>query len=272
MMKNKIFLACCLMMLFVFFIGFPIASFAQGQSSDSATSLIDKLKKIEILKEKIATKVAELREKEQGGLFGIVETIEQSKLILRTKEGEKTVGFSDDTVFYSLAFVNTKKESSAQNMKTGIPLAALGYFDSDRTSLSAKYVYLSSPSAKNIAKISDIDKSNNTITVIENQASSLIDIETYSKLFTYSKDKGFLKGGFSKLKVGDTVHFSANANPKEENRYSALRLYAFTFTPASTLSPPPTATATAKPKATPTIKPKPTVKQSTSSATPTTKK
>lgn len=226
-------------------------------AEESTPSALDKLKKIEVLKEKIATKVAELREKEQGGIAGIIKSIEAKQMILTQKGEEKITTYSEDTSFYQLTTSGKTEILDIKKLETGDSIAVLGYFDDSRVTLSAKYIFISSPSARIIGKIADIDKSKFTITVKENQGDSLIDIETYSKLFTYSKGKGLIKAGFSKLAIGDTVHIAAIVNPKEENRYSALRLYAFTFktevTPAVSPTLQSTSTPSSKPKAT--IKP-----------------
>lgn len=278
MKKNALFVfsIICILLVILALIG-KLSVWAQTNetsSQDSSNSAIEKLKKIEILKEKIATKVAQLREDEQGGFLGTVKTIDKSKLLLQTKDGEKTVSFSDDTSFYAFASDHTKSESSINKLKPGDSLTALGYFDADRTILSAKYVFVSTPSARIIGKIGDIDKSNFSITVIENQGNSIIDIEKNSKLFVYTPGKGFIKSGFSKLKPADVIHMSAKANPTEKDRYSALQLYSLTFTSPTAVISAPTPTETASPSALPkaTITVKPTSKQSTSSATPTTKK
>lgn len=273
-MKNLllVFSSICILLVILILIS-NVSVWAQTNetsSQDSSNSAIEKLKKIEILKEKIATKVAQLREDEQGGFLGTVKTIDKSQLLLQTKDGEKTVRLSDDTSFYTLTSDHTKSESSLNKLKTGESLTALGYFDTDKTILSAKYIFISTASARIIGKIGDIDKSNFTITVIDNQGNNVIDIEKYSKLFVYAPGKGFIKSGFSKLKPGDVVHMSAKANPTEKDRYWALQLYSLTFTSPTAVISTPSVTEAASPSAQP--KPnatgKPTPKQSTSSATP----
>lgn len=188
------------------------------------STVIDKLKQIEILKEKIATKVAEIRASEKAGVAGTVKSVSKSKLIIKTKTGDINVDYLDDTIFYNLS-QSEKVETSASKIKEGAQIAAFGYSDNNKTSLSAKYIYLTTPTTVHlIGKIADVDKANFTITVKEPQGNTSVDIETYSKMSQITADNKLAKIGFSKLKIGDTAHIAGTPNPKEENRLSANRI------------------------------------------------
>ncbi len=189
----------------------------------SSSTVIDKLKQIEILKEKIATKVAEIRASEKGGVLGVVKSVAKSKLNIKTKESEIIVDYLEDTIFYSLTDAE-KTETSAAKIKEGEQITAFGYFDNTKTSLSAKYIYLTPLTIHLIGKITDINKEDFTITVKEPQGNMLIDIETTSKMLQISPDKKLAKIGFSKLKIGDITHITGTPNKKEENRLSATRI------------------------------------------------
>lgn len=194
--------------------------------SPTSAEIIDKLKKIEILKEKIATKVAEMREKEKGAISGTIKKISNSTLTIATTKGDKTISFSDDVAYYSLK-EGTKKEATAKLQEQEI-ITAFGYYDQEKTTLAAKYIYyFENPPLHIQGKIADIDKTNYTITVKEKQGEIVVDVEknTQTSLFDRQK-KNFIAGGFSRMKVGDIVHILAPPNPKTENqRVSARKIY-----------------------------------------------
>lgn len=208
--------------------------------SPTSTEVIEKLKKIEELKEKIATKVAEIREKEKSAVSGIVKKIEKNSITLSKASGEQTVAYSEDTVFYSLKS-GSKQEIKASTIKEKDTVTIFGYFDQSKTSFSAKYVYLEDLPLHVRGKVSDIDKANFTITVKEKQGNVVVDVETYTKTSIYDRNKkSFASGGFSKIKLGDTVHILGMANPKTENRMSAKKLYVISFPDQPTVAVSPT--------------------------------
>lgn len=221
-------------------------------ATPSATTFIDKLKQIEILKEKIATKVAELRKIEKGGILGTVKSSNDTSITITSKSKELTISYAEDTVFFKMhdgVKSDPLDSKQAKKLKPGEQIVALGYYDSSGTSLSTKYIYIYNPGVHIIGKIADKDLGNYTITVKEPKGNTLVDIETYTKIYTYNKKTGFGRGGFSKLKENDVVHIFATLNPKEENRVSATKIVSFTFSPLTTPSP------TTEKEASPTAKP-----------------
>lgn len=229
----------------------PTDAAVASPSAVPTSDLIEKLKQIEALKEKIATKVAQLRQNQKGAFTGQVKSIRDNSVILTTRLGEKTFSYSDDTTFYQFGS-DGRTETNAKKINTGETVTALGYFDSSQSALSAKYVYLEKPLKQIIGKIADVDKSNFTVTVKEININDLIDIETYSKLAYYSKEKGSQKGGFSKLTVGHIADIIAAPNSHEKDRYSALSFLDLAFVPVPTVTATPTtAPKTASPSALP---------------------
>ncbi len=195
----------------------------------TSPSVVEKLKKIETLKEKIATKVAEIRKKERSAISGIVKKIEKNSLTVSKTSGDQTVTFSEDTIFYAFKS-GSRQEIKASTIKENDTVTIFGYFDEPKTTFSAKYIYLEDLPVHIRGKVSDIDKANFTITVKEKQGNVVVDVETYTKTVSYDRNKkSFTTSGFSKIKLGDTVHIIGTPNPKMENRVSAKKLYILTF-------------------------------------------
>lgn len=225
---------------------------AEVEISPTITT-IDKLKKIEILKEKIATKVAELRKMEKGGVFGEVKSVNENSITITSKSKDLNVSIAEDTIFFNLkdgVKSDPLDNKQANKLKPGNQIAALGYFDSTGTSLSTKYIYVYTPRVRITGKIADKDQANYTITVKGSLGNTLVDIETYTKIYTYSKKDGLVKGGFSKLKENDIVHIFATANPKEDNRYSGNKIISLAIGSNTSLPTP-----TEEKEASPTAKP-----------------
>lgn len=199
------------------------ASRAISPTLSPTLGVVEKLKKIEQLKEKIATKVAELRESEKGAFSGTVKKINSNQMTISTRTGDRTVTFSEDTIIYSYA-KNTRAETNIKEVKEGQTIALFGYFDEKREVLSVKYIYIFNPAVHIIGKIADIDKTNYSITVKEAKGTTLVDIETSTKTYILGKENNLLKGGFSKFNIGDVVHIQGNTNSKKENAVTADRV------------------------------------------------
>lgn len=229
-------------LLFLIVIVMPLVTsvaFAQTDiptpTGDSDTGVIDKLKQIETLKEKIATKVAEIRENEKGGVTGSVKKIDGNNIVLTTRKGENSFIFNEDTLIYTLS--NGKKSDAAvKNLREGDTATALGYFNETKDTFSAKYIYIQEPFLRISGKIADIDKKNYTITVKDKSGDVIVDIETYTRTIAFTPPKGSGKSGFSKYKVADFVYIWGIPNQKEENRMSAQRI---TLIPSVDITPTP---------------------------------
>lgn len=226
--------------------------------SPTSTTFIDKLKQIEKLKEKIATKVAEIRRNEKSGISGTIKSVGDTSITLTTKSGDQVISYSEDTIFFKMTD-GTKSDpmdyKQARKLKSGDLLAILGYFDSSHSTFAAKYAYITAAAPTHlIGKIADMDKTNYTITVNEPKGNTLVDIETYTKIYTFTKKGSLVKSGFSKLKENDIIHIFASPNPKEENRASAKKIISLSFGETAST---PSATSTVKVKdASPSATPK----------------
>lgn len=221
----------------------PTPKEATVTPSDS-DSLIQKLKKIEDLKEKIATKVAQIRENDKIATFGSIEKITDSIITLVFNGEKKTISYSEDTVVYSL-LEGPKIEVTIKKLAPQSQITVLGYQSADNRSISAKYIYLEKRNIRLKGKITDKDKDNYTVTVSDNTGKYLVDIEIFSKLYKMYKEGNKIKWGFSKVNIGDYVYTAGFENQKEENRFSANYMLTVSQEIESTPSP------TVKPKTTP---------------------
>lgn len=207
----------------------------------ASSSIVDKLRQIKILKEKIATKVAEIREKDKRAVLGIVKKIQSSDIIVTSGQTDRSISFSEDTLFFLLS-KEGKSEASLKKIKEGDTISAYGYLSEDNKLLSAKYIYLQTPATHLTGKTADIDNKNYTITISTTQGNQIIDMETYTRTFIYTKDKVKKPAGFSKLKLGDIVHLVGTLDAKEPGKIHATKI--LIIAPLAQTTPTPTKVAT----------------------------
>ena len=226
-------------------------AFAQSEETTEPTqkvlptptgiNLMEQLEKIKILKEKVATKVSELRQTERQAVFGTVIDIKDESIKIKDeKENEINISVNEDTLYFAFDKSGKRIDSSKNKITKDMLISAFGF--QDDKNLEGKYIYIETePPLHLMGKIMDIDRKNFTLT-LKNQSQKewLIDIETFSRTSNYSKIEKTTKIGFSKLQPADLVHIIANKNTKEKDRAAALRIIKFAdFSPKETVSPTP---------------------------------
>lgn len=182
-------------------------------------------KEIQNLKEKIATKVAELREKNNKAVSGFVTNI--SGLTITIKD-ESNVDFEiklDDalTKYYQVAGTQLK-EIKLSDIKKGIFLIITGVA-SDKT-ITANTVYVDEMFLIKSGKITEVDSSNFALKVLSSDKDIYtLEIETTTKQQMINvKTLEVERAGFSKIKEGDAIHFVVKKTGIEkENTYSAIK-------------------------------------------------
>ncbi len=216
----------------------------------------DASKKLEDLKERLATKVAELRQTERKALFGSVKSKSVTSLSIETKTKDIKIELTDDIKIAQ--FIKGKRTAlTVDDIDKGDVVTVFGDYDSAIDLLKAKGIFIQHAFPKRVSgTISTIDKTDFTVSVVTTDNQSLIiDIEKDTRINTWIKEKGIVKSGFTKLTSGDVVHIVGTSAPKKDNRVSAIRIVSLGNISGSTATPADTeASAAASPtkKETPT--------------------
>jgi len=223
---------------------------AAGKSTVTLTPTTDKAKQIEDLKERLATKVAQLRQTQPRAVTGIVKSITVSTATIETDTKDLKLELTDDIkVIQYLKGVRTKL--SLDSLAKGDRVVIFGEYDTTLDLWQAKLILIYTQTGERVSgTITNVDKVGYTLTLATSEKREyVIDIEKNSKTNSWDKVNGITKSGFSKLTVGDTIHVLGVAVPKKENRLSAVRILDLGNL---TGAPTPLPTATETPKISPT--------------------
>ena len=254
-MKQRIFHHTALI-IFLLTLGANISAAPTGTPSESQSpspTVSDKAKQIDDLKERLATKVAELKQSKRQAIYGTIKSVSVSTFTVETATKDLKIERTDDIkIFQKIKGVRT--ELKIENLEKGDIVAVFGEYDATLELLKAKIVIIQSSDPLRIAgKITEMSKSDYTITIQTTDSKTYtIDFETITKTSVWN-GKELQKGGFSKLIPGDIIHVTGTAVPKKENRVSATRITNLgggtlpSPTPATTASPSATIKPTAKP-------------------------
>lgn len=221
------------------------------------------------LKQRLATKVAELRTVVKRAMYGTVKSVSVASATVETSTKEIKIEL-EDTVKVAQMISGKRTTLTTDDISVGDPMTVFGTYDETLDLLKAQYIFIESATVtKHISgTVTEVDTKNFSVTVNTPEGRTVvIDIEKITKSSAWNKTDGIAKSGFSKIAVGDTVHVAGAIEPKKEDHISAIRILDIgnvsgvipTLTPTTT----PTASSSATPK--PTVKP--TIKATATPAT-----
>lgn len=226
-------------------------------------------KSLDDLKERLATKVAQLRDVVTRAIYGKVSSISVNSAMIETTTKNYKIEYEDDIKVAQI--INGKRtDLTIDDIDTSDPVSVFGAFDATLELLKAKFIFIESKKVytRLSATITDIDREGFAITVLASDGKTMTaDIEKTTKAFGWTAVDGIVKSGFSKMAIGDSIHLIGLPDPKKETNIQALRILDLgnlsgEITPTAIPSPSPTSTSSATPKTTPkaTLKatPKPT--------------
>lgn len=188
-------------------------------------SLVPVEKTIENLKDKIATKVAELSHKNGTVVAGTVTKINSVSLEVMTGDEKKITASIDDTLtkFYSIE-THKKKEIKLTDLSKNDYVIVSG--PQVENTITANSVWRDTPLQITSGQITNVDKDNFSLDVVTTDKEQLtLDVETGSKQMMMDiKTLEIKKTGFSKIKPGDHIHFSTKKTNDKKAHLSVLRL------------------------------------------------
>ncbi len=180
--------------------------------------------KVDALKNKVASRVAELNLVERRGIMGIVEDSSDTQItIIDLNNKTRIIDVDELTKFSS----EDDDSFGISDIKKGSKISALGLYNKESQRLLARFV-----NEKNLPLflhgiISEVDEDKFTVTLLTEEGKEyLVDVENITKTFSY--DDGELESsGFSKIEKMQNSIVIGFLDPKENNRLTASRIITF---------------------------------------------
>lgn len=200
---------------------------ATSPAKASSSAVIEVDETVKAFKERVA-KVAEAGRNELQALSGRIVLQKDNKLTVLTNNSETyTVTVEKDlTMIYSLINGVKKEKEFGDIIKDDYIIVTGPMIDK---TISANSIYIEEQYLLQSGKVTEINKEDFYLNILNvDKENDLVDIETYTKIFMINiKTLESERIGFSKIKVGDTIHIvykKSVAADKKENRYSATRI------------------------------------------------
>jgi len=194
--------------------------FAQT-ATQSATN-----KKIEDLKDRLATKVAQLRQTSRRAIYGTVKSTSITSFVVETKTKDVKIELTDEIKV--IQYLKGERTAlTSEDIAKGDLVSVFGDYDTTLDLLKATIVVIQRPGPERISgTVTARDDKEYTVTIKNPQGVTyIVDIEKSTKTLLWDREKkGLVKSGFSKIVAGNVVHIVGFPVPKKELRMSADRI------------------------------------------------
>ncbi len=183
------------------------------------------------LKERIASRVAELKLVEKQGFIGTVTDVSDSQLTL--SDMQKNIRFVDVDELTKFSSPSAKDGFGISDITKGSLVSILGLTNKETRRTLARFVDVITLPKVIHGAITSIDSSNYVITVsTPDQKDIPVDIENITKTYTYANaTDGLVKSGFSKMQQGERIMVTGFTDVSNKNRIIASRIIIFPSLP-----------------------------------------
>lgn len=206
------------------FLGFLTASvaglsFAATSPTPTSTQAITQIEQqINNLKDRIASRVAQLNLVEKRGIIGTVTDVSPTQITVTDSDGNIHFIDVDELTKFSSPDSNSSNFGISAITKTST-IGILGLYNKDSRRLLARFVNVLTIPTYIHGAIAAIDRTNDTITVAQNDGTqTVVEIADITKTLSYDPTAGLSRSGFSKTQVGERINvigYPDKQNPKQ---------------------------------------------------------
>lgn len=212
--------------LLILFLFSPSISLAQTTTPEdkkpTPTSKFDS--KIDILKNKVASKVAELNLVEKRGFIGTVESTGKNTITLTDLNGNTRIIDTDELTKFSS---ETNDDFDLSNIKKGSKIGVAGLYNKESRRLLARFVNEISIPLFLQGVLSEKDEKNFTVKITtEENKTYIVDVENITKIFEFN-DGNLESTGFSDMEDMQNALIIGYPDKNEDGRVTASKIVVF---------------------------------------------
>lgn len=201
------------------------------------------------LKEKVASKIAELKILQKRAFLGTIKSLTDKGFVLTAQNKDIAVETDSSTTLTSLS-KSVRKSIKLTDLAKGQKILVWGQYNKDQEILTAKTIFVRVFSLNLTGTVKSVEK--NSLTILEKSEDKEYTIDiSQAKIRSLKKDKTLGKIESNDIAEGDNVHIYVTPKTEgDKTTYTALRVLVL---PKSILE----AFAKETPKPTPTLSPSP---------------
>lgn len=194
-------------------------------TTSSPTQMIDS-EAINELKERIASRVAQLKLVERRGIIGTVTDLSDTQITL--SDLQNNTRFVDVDELTKFASPSAKASFGISDLSKGTKLGVLGLYNKQSRRILARFIDVLSLPVFLHGVVGEINSLNYTLTIFtENNEQKIIDVENTTRTLAYTKKSGLLRAGFSKIEEQENIIVIGFTDIKDKNRIIASRILLF---------------------------------------------
>lgn len=191
------------------------------------------IQQIDDLKNRIASRVAQLNLVEKKGIIGTVTDATNTQITLNDVNGN--IRFIDVDELTKFSNSNASGTSfGISDINRGMTLGILGLYNKQSRRILARQVDVLTMTKIFIGVVSSVDSKNfNFYIVSEDNKQTFIDVEAVTKTYSYSTGTDLVSAGFSKIKVDESVIVIGFPDKNNPTHIIASRVLLFPDVPKS---------------------------------------
>lgn len=210
----------------------PTPSKAEPTAKPTSETVTTNLSnQINNLKEKIASRVAELKLVEKRGVLGTVKEATSTQITMTDIHNKNRIIDVDEITKFSSP--SAKDSFGISDLKPGSKISVIGLYNKDSQRILARFITVVTNPTVVTGTISKKDEENFTLTITtENQKEYIIDIEKITKTLSYV-DGDIEKSGFAQTEVGKRVMVVGFTQINQPERLIGTRVIVFPDLPTN---------------------------------------
>ena len=184
---------------------FAITTPAPTQSGPTPTPVVSTVEQqINNLKDRIASRVAQLNLVEKKGIIGTVSDVSETQITVTDIKGDTRLIDVDELTKFSSP--SAKSSFGISDITKGSTIGVIGLYNKDSRRLLARFVDVLNLPQVITGGILAINKDNFTFTLTTVKSdTTTVSVEDITKTLSYTNASGLTRSGFSKLAVGQRV-------------------------------------------------------------------
>ncbi len=212
-------------------LGFTFGKTAIFAASSTPTGTTNKLEEqINNLKDRIASRVAQLKLVDKRGIMGVVTDVSDTQITVTDIHG--TIRIIDVDELTKFSSPGTKGSFGISDVKKGTTIGTIGLYNKESRHLLARWVDVTTNPLFITGAVISLDKDNFTFKVVTDTNDQwTIDVENITKTNSYTTDGGVVRSGFSKLTEKQRVLIVGFVDKKDPTKIVASRITLFPTIP-----------------------------------------
>ncbi len=177
------------------------------------------------LKDRIASRVAELKLVERRGIIGTVDEVTNTQITLT--DLQNAVRFVDVDELTKFSSPSAKGTFGISDIAKGQKLGVLGLYNKQSRRLLARFVDVLTIPKIFHGVVTGVASDTFSLNVTTDKEKFLVDVQTTTKTSSYTNGGGLVKSGFSKIKPGQRIMIAGFYDIKDKTKIIPTRIIIF---------------------------------------------